>query len=351
MSISFDEILDECISRINSGEKLDHCLAKYPAHAEELEPLLRTMVETQTPMQFTPSLKMKSIATQRFNNAMNKVENGREIRRPVFRMLPRWSPVFATVTAVLLIALIGYFAVIPALSPNGPGEVVIVQTNFRLLISDEVNDIEDFEHLYVDITSIGIQQGNGSGSWQILDPIPDPDDDGIPGIDLRLLTGENALEVWSGNITPGEYSKLFIYVGNVTGYLVGNETVAVKLPSGKLHISKPFSVNDSLVNFVFDITVHEAGNSGKYILRPQISESGADKEFTDVSPKKHGKPEDTGKSEDAGKPEDAGNSDIEKPDDVGSSEGTGRPESAGKPEGAGKPEDAGNPGNGKPDAT
>ena len=305
MSKRFDEILDECVSRINSGDRLEHCLARYPAHAEELEPLLRTMVEIQTPMKFVPSLQAKSIATQRFNNAMNKLENGREIRRPIFHMLPRWSPAFSTVIAVLLVALIGYFAVIPALSPNGPGEELVLQANFRLLISDEVNDIEDFEHLYVVITSIGIQQGNGSESWQILDPIPDPDDDGIPGIDLRLLTGENALEIWSGNVTPGVYSNLFIYVSDVTGYLVGNETVAVKLPSGKLHISKPFSVNDSLVNFVFDITVHEAGNSGKYILQPQISESGPDKEFTDVSPKEQGKPEDTGKPEDAGEPEDA----------------------------------------------
>ena len=307
MNKRFDEILDECISRINSGDRLEHCLAKYPAHAEELEPLLTTMVEIQTPIQFIPSLKAKSIAAQRFNNAMNKVENRGDMRRPIFRMLPRWSPAFATVMAVLCIALIGYFAVLPALSPNGPGEELVLQSNFRLLISDEVNDIEDFEHLYVDITSIGIQQGNGSESWQYLDPIPDPDDDGIPGIDLRLLTGENALEIWSGNVTPGVYSKLFIYVGDVTGYLVGNESVAVKLPSGKLHISKPFSVNDSLVNFVFDITVHEAGNSGKYILQPQISESGPDKEFNDVSPKKQGKPED------AGKPEGAGNSDPGQP--------------------------------------
>ncbi len=346
MSKRFDEILDECVSRINSGDSLEHCVARYPDHAEELEPLLKTIVEIQTPIQFIPSLRAKSIATQRFNNAMNKVENGREIRRPMFRMLPRWSAAFATVTAVLLIALIGYFAVIPALSPNGPGEEVLVHANFRLLISDEVNDIEDFEHLYVDITSIGIQQGNSSESWEILAPIPDPDDDGIPGIDLRLLTGENALEIWSGNVTPGVYSKMFIYVGNVTGYLVGNETVAVKLPSGKLHISKPFSVNDSLVNFVFDITVHEAGNSGKYILQPQISESGPDKDFNDVSPKKQGN-SDPGQPEDAGKPADAGNGDPGQPVDAGEPENAGN-DDPGQPVDAGEPEDAGNGDPGQP---
>ena len=242
------------------------------------------------------------------------------MRRPAFHMLPRWSAAFAAVAAVLLVVLIGYFAIKPALAPGIPDGGAVAQTNFRLLISDEVNDILDFEHLYVDITSIGIQQGNESESWQILDPLPDPDEDGIPGIDLRQLTGENALEIWSGNITSGTYSKLFIYIGNVTGYLVGSETIAVRLPSGKLHISTPFTVNDSLVNFVFDITVHEAGNSGQYILRPQISESGPNKNFIDVSP------------EVKGKPDNAGN-----PDDAGTPDGAGNPEDAGKPEDAGEP--------------
>ncbi|MCJ7522390.1 MAG: DUF4382 domain-containing protein, partial [Dehalococcoidia bacterium] len=283
MNKKFDRILDECVNRINSGEKLEDCLVSYPYNAAELEPLLRAVVDVQTPFKLVPSAQVKLAARQRFNSAVDRLERRRETRRPLFKVLPRWSAAFAAVAAVLLVALISYFAIRPALAPDSSGGVVMAQSNFRLLISDEVNDIEDFEHLYVVITSIGIQQGNGSESWQMLDPIPDPDDDGIPGIDLRLLTGENALEIWSGNVTPGVYSKLFIYVGDVTGYLVGNETVAVKLPSGKLHISKPFSVNDSLVNFVFDITVHEAGNSGKYILQPQISESGPDKEFTDVS--------------------------------------------------------------------
>ncbi len=58
----------------------------------------------------------------------------------------------------------------------------------------------------------------------------------------------------------------------------------VKLPSGRLQISKPFTVGDNTSNFVYDITVIKAGNSGQYILKPQIAESGADQKFNDVTP-------------------------------------------------------------------
>ena len=37
---SFNSILDECIAALQQGESLDDCLARYPAHAERLEPLL-----------------------------------------------------------------------------------------------------------------------------------------------------------------------------------------------------------------------------------------------------------------------------------------------------------------------
>lgn len=156
------------------------------------------------------------------------------------------------------------------------------QENFRFLISDDVNAIEDFQYLYVNISSIGVRQGGESGQWKqwSLD---------IEPIDLKPLVGVKALEIWSGHLDVGEYSKVFVYVNNVTGVLVDaedGETVDVMLPSNKLQISKPFVVaEDSVTSFVYDITVVAAGNqhSGiKYILRPQIGQSGADKEFEEV---------------------------------------------------------------------
>jgi len=188
-------------------------------------------------------------------------------------------------------------APIPAPAPTGE------EGNFRLLISDEVNAIEDFEHLHVTISRIGVHPSGEENGWieHDLDPAADLDGDGTPGIDLKPLVGQNALEIWSGNLTAGEYNKMFIYVDNVTGILAGAVETKVKLPGGKLQISKSFTISDSVVNFVYDITVVKAGESGKYILKPQIAQSGADQKFNEVAPK--GKPEEPGKPEGKGKPE------------------------------------------------
>jgi len=68
-----------------------------------------------------------------------------------------------------------------------------------------------------------------------------------------------------------------------------------------LQISKPFQVESSEVtSFVYDLTVVEAGQSGQYILKPQIDQSGADQDFIKVKPE--GQPEGNGKPE--GQPED-----------------------------------------------
>ena len=172
--------------------------------------------------------------------------------------------------------------------------------NFRLLISDDVNAIEDFEHLYVTITSVGVHQSGESGGWHILDPEPNPDGDNVTGIDLKPLVGQNALAIWSGTLPEGEYTKVFIYVESVKGILNGGAELEIKLPSGKLQISKPFTIGDDVVNFVYDITVIKTGKSDKYILKPQIAQSGADQKINDVTPM--GNPEVTGEPEE---PEDS----------------------------------------------
>jgi len=161
-----------------------------------------------------------------------------------------------------------------------------VEQNFRLLISDEVNAIEDFEHLYINISTISMHyKGNQSTKWLEFAPIVNP-------VDLRPLVGEKAQAIWYGNVPSGNYTKVFIHVNNVWGNLtsaLGNKTVQVKLPSNKLQISKPFMVTDGEVtSFVYDISVVAAGNNSnkdpKYILKPQIAQSGANQSYEEVLP-------------------------------------------------------------------
>ena len=169
--------------------------------------------------------------------------------------------------------------------------------NFRFLISDEANAIEEFSSVNITISKIGLKKAGESGNWTEFVP-------NITEVDLKPLVGENATEIWNGNLTPGEYTKVFIYVTEVKGILSDNVTSAnVTLPGPKLHISKPFVIAaDNTTNFVYDITVVKAGKSDKYILKPQIAESGADKKFKEIEQgnDKGNKPEKPEKSEKQG---------------------------------------------------
>jgi hypothetical protein len=108
-------------------------------------------------------------------------------------------------------------------------------------------------------------------------------------VDLTELQGANATALGNISVPEGEYEKVFVHVGEVNGTLEGGEEVNVKLPSQKLQLNEGFTVDSqSDVAFVFDITVFEAGNSGKYILKPVASESGTDVPIVDVDEKRGG---------------------------------------------------------------
>ncbi|MFK8212588.1 DUF4382 domain-containing protein [Haloferax volcanii] len=102
-------------------------------------------------------------------------------------------------------------------------------------------------------------------------------------VDLTELQGENASLVGEYDVPEGNYTKVFVHVSDVNGTLKTGEQVNVKLPSNKLQLNTDFEVgNGESVDFVFDITAFEAGNSGKYILKPVVSESGTDVPITKV---------------------------------------------------------------------
>jgi len=148
--------------------------------------------------------------------------------------------------------------------------------NFRLLISDEVNAIGDFEELNVTITKIGVHQSGDSGSWLEFELDP------VEIVDLTDLEGSKATEIWTGQLEEGTYIKVFIYASEIIG--VPNEDgYTIKLPSGRLQISYPFEIiEDEVTEFVYDVTVVKAGQSGQYIIQPQIAESGPDQEYEEV---------------------------------------------------------------------
>ncbi len=186
---------------------------------------------------------------------------------------------FLFMTVAMLAAACGSSETTSSTADAGSAETPF---NFQFLISDDVNAIDQFSSLLVTISRIGLQQGGESGKWIEVPPQ-------VPTVDLTLLQGENALSIWSGTVPDGVYTKVFVYVDSVQGVLASDpgQFIDVKLPSNKLQLSKTFEIapDAAPVSFVYDLTVIAAGNpkSGiKYILKPQIGESGSDQRFKEV---------------------------------------------------------------------
>jgi hypothetical protein len=267
MTEDFDRILDDCIDRINRGDNLADCLSDYPAYSDKLKPMLQAMHDVQKTYTFTPSADTKRAARQKLHAAMSKQRQ----KKPVlsfFKIIPR-TAVWATV-AILVLAIVSILVIRPILNP--PTLVPSPDGNFAFLISDEPNDIGDFESLNITISTVGLQ---AAGSTKRLEFTPE-----IKTVDLTELQGEQYQEIWRGNVPAGQYAHVYIYVSGVKGRLESTgQIVDVQLPSSKLYISMPFEVTvDTVTSFTFDITVVATGNNGKYILKPQIGESGARQE-------------------------------------------------------------------------
>ena len=272
MANDFDKILDECIDRINRGEDLDACLADYPVYAKQLQLLLQAMLETKEAYSFEPSDSAKRTSRQYLNAALESLAQRREEKQPLFTRVFARPIAWVTVAAMLLMMIGGYFGLRLLLYPAGP--VPNPEGNFVFLISDDVNAIGDFESLNVSISKIGLLPSGDSDQWIEFEPE-------VREVDLTLVQGDKSQEIWRGNIPEDEYSTVFIHVDGVHGVLKETgQTVEVKLPSQKLHIPKSFQITaDTVTSFTYDLTVVATGSpqSGiKYILKPQVAQSGAD---------------------------------------------------------------------------
>ncbi|MFB6251114.1 MAG: DUF4382 domain-containing protein [Halobellus sp.] len=182
-------------------------------------------------------------------------------------------------------------------------------------VSDQQNAISDFEHLNVTITRVGLKPAAGDAGGAADDSAENDtqratdstetttdadeatfeDEAGSESeewveyevdnrtVDLTQLQGANATRLASFDVPNGTYEKVFVYVSEVNGTLKDGSDQRVKLPSGNLQLNSAFTVgNSGEVDFVFDITAVKAGQSGKYVLKPVISESGTNVEIDPV---------------------------------------------------------------------
>lgn len=295
MTSEFEEILDECIDRMSRGESLRQCMDRYPEHASELEPLLRAMTETKEAYPFTPSVDAKRSARLRFFKELDKKRQPSLWSRVMTRQ-PIWAAVASLLMVVILIVVSMQSSLVPIQVPVGepvptgiPSTIIpapSAEGNFVFFVSDEENAIGDFSSLYITIEKVVLLKGGSSE--ELIEFVPE-----IKQFDLTLLPGEKTQELWRGSIPEGNYTKIFAYVSEVNGVLKTGKGINVKLPSGKLQLAKSFQVTqNNVTNFTFDITVVKAGQAerGKYLLKPQASESGIEQVPQPVKDKDKGKP-------------------------------------------------------------
>ncbi len=278
MADNLNKILDECIDRINSGESIESCLLDYPGSAKQLKPLLQTALRSKKAYTYMPREDAKMAAKRRFNAALEKrLQTEIEAKSWLSRIFGKpltWAAL-AAVTAAMIGIYFGVNQMVYPISPIVPDPDP--SGNFVLLISDDVNAIGDFKSVDVSITQVGLFSRD-NGGWIEFEP-------DIKEIDLTTIQGDKTQQIWRGNLPEGEYTRVFIYVSNVQGILkeaiaANGQSVEIKLPGNKLHISEPFQITeDTVTSFTYDLTVIATGNeqSGiKYILKPQADESGAD---------------------------------------------------------------------------
>jgi len=69
----FDNILDECLERVMKGEDIMAVLALYPQYADELEPLLRTALDTKAAVDIAPRPEFRRRAALEFQRAIREM--------------------------------------------------------------------------------------------------------------------------------------------------------------------------------------------------------------------------------------------------------------------------------------
>lgn len=97
-------------------------------------------------------------------------------------------------------------------------------------------------------------------------------------VDLTEVIGDQAIAIFEGDLSPGQYNKIELQVKDTQAELANEQEgveAEVMVPSDRLRITTPFELKaETTVDFVFDINVVRRGNTGRYNLIPVISGSG-----------------------------------------------------------------------------
>jgi len=116
-SPEFDNILNECLERVLlGGETVDRCLESHPQQAEELKPLLDTVLAASLASAIQPRPEFRARARYDFLSALRATEPGKR------RAFLGWQPAWATAIAAILVLLLAGGGTAAAASGSMPDE-------------------------------------------------------------------------------------------------------------------------------------------------------------------------------------------------------------------------------------
>lgn len=180
----------------------------------------------------------------------------------------------STLALVLLVILAGCAGSAPLANEEVDDGTVSVY------LSDEQNAIDDFDHLNVTVTNVGLQRADGNwssrhrgdhdhehrGRWVVADV-------DNRTVDLTRLQGPNATLLDTIAVRNGTYRRAFVQVRDVNATLRNGTSVDVDLPRDRLMVTHEFRVDDGqVVDFVVDVTV--VNRDGEYVIVSRAGHSG-----------------------------------------------------------------------------
>ena len=116
-SRKLDSILDECLERLLvRGESIEQCLQSYPGYADELKPLLETILSAREVSDVEPRPEFMARARYQFRLALQ------EAKAKKSRRFFGWQPAWATVVATVLILVLASGATVAAAGNSMPDE-------------------------------------------------------------------------------------------------------------------------------------------------------------------------------------------------------------------------------------
>jgi hypothetical protein len=177
-----------------------------------------------------------------------------------------------------------------ALGPAGTGEDTTGTGTLSLMLTDAPRD--DLQAVYVTIDEVQVHMADGeNGGWKT---VVEPD----PKRTFNLLELVNGVmeQLGVGVLKEGTYTQMRLIIGlapdegegvfNILGHphpfanyvIVDDTEIPLKVPSGVqtgVKLVHPFEIKvDLATELILDFdaakSVHKAGNSGKYILKPTI---------------------------------------------------------------------------------